>query len=498
MSNIKNQLKPRLAKKKTEIMKWDKTGPTSGKGRRALRKKSKYEHYELRKYMDMARGGSKSTSLYSLYDKTNGRCVCVKIFEERNPAVIELFQRIARTRKSIGQSNHLIDIYEFAVLKGKDSHPALFMELGVENLKEKIEGLREEGKQFDLEEILYVSERVCTAVKVVHEHDLANVDLKTEHVVYTEDGLIKLCDVFESVKPHDHTTKTLKVTPEYTGPETAAESYKADKRSDIYPFGLILYEMLKLEPFFYSDENGETIKTDEEREEMKNNFEGVKAKLWREIDDPFFAAIIEGCLHPNYITEEEKRKMKKIIAELQELEADGKATTKNLDEITYLQNRLQTGQGEEGLRYQTIEEPLRDLELLKRHESLRAYDAALSGINLSDGPTAVKAVEDLIDARNAFYSGLEIDASRVETSRILPNLEERFKEIISYNAAKALELARKGGPSVEENKQLQSFKVLFSRPFQEYGDSIVVHFDTEKFSDSKSHEIEKWSPRLPS
>ncbi|MFX0198151.1 MAG: protein kinase [Candidatus Hodarchaeota archaeon] len=103
-----------------------------------------------------------------------------------------------------------------------------------------------------LQEALTIALQIAEAVAAAHEHDVIHRDLKPGNIKITFDGRIKVLDFGlaktvsdESSEKPATTTEPGKIigTPAYMSPEQA-RGKPADKRSDIWSFGCILYEML--------------------------------------------------------------------------------------------------------------------------------------------------------------------------------------------------------------------------------------------------------------
>jgi len=303
-----------------------------------------------------------------------------------------------------------------------------------------------------------------------------------------EGGSIRLCDAYETAKDTSVSTTTVEHSPPYSGPEMVKDGYKHDRRSDIYPLGLILYEMATLDYFFNNDENGKPLPV-QNRDIMKNDLNRVRTKIRSNITNSALAAIIEGCLHTNYLTDEDKADIQKDISELEAL--GDQATDVQTEKLRLLKARFSTSPGT-GLRYQSAQEVLYDLELLERYGALQAYDNALGACG-SDTP-GVDQAKALVQARTTFYSGLSVDQARFDTSRILPGLEARFRNVIITSARKAVEAVKSGAGKQEVEKYVALFggptkreagevQVLNGGPFEVFGHLIQVDDETYSMKD---------------
>ncbi|MHC4677832.1 MAG: protein kinase domain-containing protein [Planctomycetota bacterium] len=107
-------------------------------------------------------------------------------------------------------------------------------------------------KPLKLEEALSIALQIAEAVAAAHEHDVIHRDLKPGNIKITPEGKVKVLDFGlakavggESLDQQSTVTEPGRVigTPAYMSPEQA-RGKATDKRSDIWSFGCVLYEML--------------------------------------------------------------------------------------------------------------------------------------------------------------------------------------------------------------------------------------------------------------
>ncbi len=102
------------------------------------------------------------------------------------------------------------------------------------------------------EEALTISLQIAEAVAAAHEHDVIHRDLKPGNIKITPEGKVKVLDFGlakavsgQALDQQSTVTEPGRVigTPAYMSPEQA-RGRPTDKRSDIWSFGCVLYEML--------------------------------------------------------------------------------------------------------------------------------------------------------------------------------------------------------------------------------------------------------------
>ncbi|MCW3981539.1 MAG: protein kinase, partial [Candidatus Bathyarchaeota archaeon] len=118
-------------------------------------------------------------------------------------------------------------------------------------------------KPLKLQEALTIALQIAEAVAAAHEHDVIHRDLKPGNIKITEEGKVKVLDFGlakviggEGMDQKTTITEPGRVigTPAYMSPEQA-RGKPTDKRSDIWAFGCVFYEMLTANVPF----KGETI-----------------------------------------------------------------------------------------------------------------------------------------------------------------------------------------------------------------------------------------------
>ena len=163
----------------------------------------------------------------------------------RDPEVLARFRREAESASNIG-NQHIIDVSDFGELT--DGSTYLIMEfLDGLDLIDAIDSV----DRMPEERALHIAIQVCRALGAAHEAGITHRDLKPENIFLIrrddEEDFVKVLDFGIAKVGHgpNRLTRAGEVlgTPHYMSPEQC-EGEGVDHRTDIYAFGVLLYEML--------------------------------------------------------------------------------------------------------------------------------------------------------------------------------------------------------------------------------------------------------------
>jgi len=176
------------------------------------------------------------------YDEMLQRTVAIKILSPhlaQDETTVARFLSEARAAASLQHPN-IITIYEAGEDKG-----LYYFVMEFVNGKDLATVLRERGS-LSVEETLVIAEQIASALDYAHQRGIIHRDIKASNIMVTVDGLVKVTDFgIARVLGGERFTQTgvLVGTPEYMAPELW-EGKEASKASDIYAFGVLVYEML--------------------------------------------------------------------------------------------------------------------------------------------------------------------------------------------------------------------------------------------------------------
>ena len=203
-----------------------------------------YEIVEL-----LGRGGM--GEVYRARDAKLRRDVAIKILPSslaNDPERLRRFEREAQVLASLNHPN----IGAIYGLEAPGGSTALVLEL--------VEGetldIRLSGRPLPLRDALAIARQICDGLDAAHERGIVHRDLKPSNIKVTAGGLVKLLD-FGLAKPFrespdltqsptvasDSVAGVVLGTASYMSPEQA-RGRPVDRRTDIWSFGCVLYEML--------------------------------------------------------------------------------------------------------------------------------------------------------------------------------------------------------------------------------------------------------------
>ncbi|MFC1794017.1 protein kinase [Planctomycetota bacterium] len=195
---------------------------------------------------EIGRGGA--GVVYLAHDTKLDRSVAIKSLPAElmeNPKARTRFAREARVLASLNHPN-IATIYE--ELQETEGLGYLVLEyVPGQTLAERIAGAR-----LKPQEALSIAQQIAEAVTAAHEHDIIHRDLKPGNIKITPEGKVKVLDFGlakalggEAKDKQSTVTEPGRIigTPAYMSPEQA-RGKPTDKRTDIWSFGCVLYEML--------------------------------------------------------------------------------------------------------------------------------------------------------------------------------------------------------------------------------------------------------------
>jgi Tol biopolymer transport system component len=209
--------------------------------------------------------------VYHAHDTKLGRDVAIKVLPEAFAHDADRLSRFQREAKMLAALNHT-NIATIHGLEQSGGTSYLVMELvSGETLQERI---KREGA-VPVEETLTIAKQIAEALEAAHEKGIIHRDLKPANVKVTPEGKVKVLDfglakafAGDATNENIGNSPTLSMaatmqgvilgTAAYMSPEQA-KGKAVDKRTDIWAFGAVLYELLTGEAAFQGEDVGDIL-----------------------------------------------------------------------------------------------------------------------------------------------------------------------------------------------------------------------------------------------
>lgn len=178
--------------------------------------------------------------VYKAMDRLLNRYVAVKLLRSEyqgNEEFIRRFNIESQAAASLSHAN-IVPIYD--VGQSGDEQYIVMEFIEGKTLKEYIS---EKKGNIYWKEATDIAMQICSALEHAHSKHIIHRDIKPQNIMITNDGMIKVTD-FGIARAASGGTMTMETmgSAHYLSPEQARGGY-TDQRSDIYSFGVLLYEL---------------------------------------------------------------------------------------------------------------------------------------------------------------------------------------------------------------------------------------------------------------
>ncbi len=195
------------------------------------------------------------SSVYKATDPNLKRVVAIKLIHSHLSSNAEFVRRFEEEATAVAQLRHphIVQVHDFN--HDNDNYYIVFEYVPGETLKDRLMRLHESSRTMPVNEVLQVSTQIGQALNYAHQRKLVHRDVKPANIllnvqneaILTDFGIVKITGGTQ------HTaTGALLGTAQYMSPEQIRGT-SVDARSDIYSFGVMLFEMVGGRPPFLAD-----------------------------------------------------------------------------------------------------------------------------------------------------------------------------------------------------------------------------------------------------
>jgi serine/threonine-protein kinase len=203
--------------------------------------------YRVEELINEGGMGAVYRGTHVLMDKT----VAIKVLHPALAADDKIVARFSREAKAASRISHphALNVTDF----GESDNGVVFLIMEYLRGKTLKEVIHEDGPM-PLPRVIEIVRQVCGALEAAHGEGVVHRDLKSDNIMLLEVGggdWAKVLDfgiakITEKVGQDPALTAPNLIigTPQYMSPEQCSQASEIDARSDIYSFGIILFEML--------------------------------------------------------------------------------------------------------------------------------------------------------------------------------------------------------------------------------------------------------------
>ncbi|NNF00053.1 MAG: serine/threonine protein kinase, partial [Pyrinomonadaceae bacterium] len=214
-----------------------------------LEKGTKISHYKI--LSEIGKGGM--GEVYLAQDTKLNRNVAIKFLSEEWSKDSDKLNRFIQEAQAASALNHpnIITIHGIDETEGSQYIALEYIE--GETLTERL------NNKLKFNEALNIATQIASALDAAHTAGIVHRDIKPDNVMIREDGIVKILDfgiakLTEQKKPkvesEDATAVQVNTTPgmiigtaNYMSPEQA-KGKEIDSRTDVFSFGVLLYQMV--------------------------------------------------------------------------------------------------------------------------------------------------------------------------------------------------------------------------------------------------------------
>ncbi|KAB2860193.1 MAG: serine/threonine protein kinase, partial [Anaerolineae bacterium] len=183
--------------------------------------------------------------VYKGFDEALQRYAAVKVItgEFATADEAEYTARFQREARAIARLHHpnIVSIYQFGQVEGMYYMAMVFLD--GKDLRIMLKEAATRGERIPPLIILKMAREICSALDYAHTQGVIHRDIKPSNIMMTTNGAV-LTDFGLALTTMEGTLGDTFGSAHYIAPEQAVSSARAVPQSDLYSFGVVLYEAL--------------------------------------------------------------------------------------------------------------------------------------------------------------------------------------------------------------------------------------------------------------
>jgi serine/threonine protein kinase len=190
----------------------------------------------------LGRGGM--AQVYFGRDVNLQRPVAIKIIDARYRNNASYAQRFISEARMVATWRHENIIQVFYADKQRDLYYFVMEYIDGTDLGKLLSDYAEQGGLMPYADVIRIGEAIASALDYAHKKGVVHRDIKPSNVLIASDDRIVLTDFGLALQVEQGSIGEVFGSPHYIAPEQARRSADAVPQSDLYSFGVVLYEML--------------------------------------------------------------------------------------------------------------------------------------------------------------------------------------------------------------------------------------------------------------
>ncbi len=172
---------------------------------------------------------------FSVFDQLP---VAIKLIEAPEPRALPYLEQYVRQVQAMAawQHNHIVHIYEAGLVEGLCY--VVMDYIDGPDLRAVLRAYKQDGRLMPQADVLRLGRAIAKALDYANQQGLGHQALKPSNIMFTSTGHLVLTDFGLPFLTADQ------AKPYYLSPEQLSRPIEVSSQTDVYAFGLILYEML--------------------------------------------------------------------------------------------------------------------------------------------------------------------------------------------------------------------------------------------------------------